>query len=47
MAINSKIFHKVVDHFIETKELGSWDGENNVVCLYDIENKPEVIKAWR
>ena len=44
MALNSEIFHKVVDHFIDTKELGSWDAERNIVCLYDIENKPEVIK---
>lgn len=47
MGFNSKTYHKVVDHFLETKELSVWDDRNNSISLYDIENKPEIIERIR
>lgn len=44
MKNKDKIFNNLVDHFIETKQLGHFDESNRLICLYDIENNTSVIK---
>ena len=36
-------FKKLVDHFNDTGELGHYNEERNLICLYDIENTKQAI----
>lgn len=37
-------FYKLVDHFIQTDELGDYNEEDYSITLYDIENQPSIIR---
>jgi hypothetical protein len=39
----SKNYNKLVDLFLELKQLGHFDEENRLICLYDILNEPKII----
>ncbi len=39
----SKKYNQLVDLFLDSNQLGHFDEDNNLICLYDIENNPKII----
>jgi len=40
----SKKYNQLVDFFLESKQLGHFDEDNRLICLYDVLNEKKVIE---
>ena len=41
--MSNEKYNQLVDLFLESKQLGHFDEENRLICLYDVLNEKDII----
>lgn len=42
--MSNEKYNQLVDLFLESKQLGHFDEENRLICLYDVLNEKDIIE---